>query len=114
MQIVATLECDIQYCPFKSSGEAAQRKQAPSSEQKAPGRKLMRRATKSIITFQHKGVLTVSIISASNLTVRPPASHRAGALALAPESLTHSYCLCVWVLAQKDSTMSRRQEMLHL
>ena len=70
MQVVATLECDIQYCPFKSSGEAAQRKQAPSEEQKAPGRKLMRRATKSIITFEHKGVLTVSIISASNLTVR--------------------------------------------
>ena len=68
--MVATLECDIQYCPFKSSGEAAQRKQAPSSEQKAPGRKLMRRATKSIITFEHKGVLTVNIISASNLTVR--------------------------------------------
>ena len=70
VQIVATLECDIQFCPFKSSGEAAQKKHASGEEKKTQGRKLMRRATKSIITFEHKGVLTVSIISASNLTVR--------------------------------------------
>ncbi len=68
MQVVATLECDIQYCPFKSSGEDAQKKHKTSEH--AQGKKLMRRATKSIITFEHKGVLTVQVISASNLSVR--------------------------------------------
>ena len=67
--MVATLECDIQYCPFKASGEDAQKKHQSSDH--AQGKKLMRRATKSIITFEHKGVLTVEVISASNLAVRP-------------------------------------------
>lgn len=60
----------MQFCPFKSSGEEAQKKQAPPEHQQTGGRKLMRRATKSFITPQHKGVLTVAIISASNLSVR--------------------------------------------
>ncbi len=68
---MATLECEVQFCPFKSSGEEAQRRQAPPEEKPAAGRKLIRRATKSFITPQHKGVLTVAIISASNLSVRP-------------------------------------------
>ena len=66
LQVVATLECDVQYCPFKSSGEDAEKKHKSGQH----GPRLMRRATKSIITFEHKGVLTVQIISASNLSVR--------------------------------------------
>ena len=75
-QVVATLECDVQFCPFKSSGEAAQKKHQSPEQTAAQGKKLMRRATKSIITLEHKGVLTVQIISASNLSVRPHAAYR--------------------------------------
>ena len=60
----------MQYCPFKSSGEDAQKKHQSSQQTATPGKKLMRRATKSIITLEHKGVLTVQVISASNLSVR--------------------------------------------
>lgn len=60
----------MQYCPFKSSGEDAQKKHKSSEQTATQGKKLMRRATKSIITLEHKGVLTVQVISASNLSVR--------------------------------------------
>ena len=66
----------MQYCPFKSSGENAQKKHQSPEQHAAQGKKLMRRATKSIITLEHKGVLTVQIISASNLSVRLQASPR--------------------------------------
>ena len=69
MQIMATLECEIQYCPFKSSGEEAQSKHNSQEQKQTQGKKLLRRATKSIITTDHKGVLTVQIVSASNLSV---------------------------------------------
>ena len=72
---MATLECEVQFCPFKSSGEEAQNKQATSEHKQTGGRKLMRRATKSFITQQHKGVLTVGVISASNLSVRLGRQH---------------------------------------
>jgi len=66
---MATLECEIQYCPFKSSGEEAQSKHNSQEQKETKGKKLLRRATKSIITTDHKGVLTVQIVSASNLSV---------------------------------------------
>ncbi len=64
MQIVGTLHMDVQFCPFKAAGEAAgqeaAKKQAKAAA--APQRKMMRRATTSIISPQHKGILTINVI----------------------------------------------------
>ncbi len=67
MQEVGYLHLDVQFCPFKSAGEAAE---ADPVKTKKPGEAtMMRRMTRSNITHAHKGVLTVHIISAANLTV---------------------------------------------
>jgi hypothetical protein len=66
--VVATLHCDVQFCPFKAAGEAAG--QAALKQKVGGPRRLLRRAT-SFISPEHKGVLTVTVIGASNLTVMP-------------------------------------------
>ena len=59
---------ELQFCPFKAAGDKAE---AHTAKSKAPGQKSMiRRMTRSNVTNEHKGVLTVNVISASNLTVR--------------------------------------------
>ncbi len=90
MQIMATLECEIQYCPFKSSGEEAQSKHNSQEQKQTQGKKLLRRATKSIITTDHKGVLTVQIVSASNLSVCLLSGTAIQSFSLLVHNLSHS------------------------
>ncbi|CAL8470422.1 g9964 [Coccomyxa elongata] len=63
---VGYLHLEVQFCPFKSSGEAAE--SDPVKTKKPGERTMMRRMTRSNITSEHKGVLTVNVISATNLT----------------------------------------------
>lgn len=67
IQEVGYLHLEVQFCPFKSSGEAAETD--PVKTKKPGERTMMRRMTRSNITSEHKGVLTVNVISAANLTV---------------------------------------------
>lgn len=62
---------DVQFCPFKAAGESAgQDAKHKHTAKPQPQKKIMRRATTSLITPEHKGILTVTLISATNLTVR--------------------------------------------
>jgi len=66
-QEVGVLHLEVQFCPFKAAGESAEQKPVKTKE---PGKKsMLRRLTRSNITTEHKGVLTVNVISAANLTV---------------------------------------------
>lgn len=76
VQEVAHLHLELQFCPFMASGDKAE---AQTTKSKPPGQKsMMRRMTRSNVTNEHKGVLTVNVISATNLTVSAM-SHQAEA-----------------------------------
>ncbi|KAK9915888.1 hypothetical protein WJX75_005707 [Coccomyxa subellipsoidea] len=63
---VAHLHLELQFCPFMASGDKAE---AQTTKSKPPVQKsMMRRMTRSNVTNEHKGVLTVNVISATNLT----------------------------------------------
>ena len=75
-QEVAHLHLELQFCPFMASGDKAE---AQTTKSKPPVQKsMMRRMTRSNVTNEHKGVLTVNVISATNLTVSAM-SHQAEA-----------------------------------
>ncbi|EIE27098.1 hypothetical protein COCSUDRAFT_45729 [Coccomyxa subellipsoidea C-169] len=63
---VGHLHLELQFCPFVAAGERAE---ADSGKPKPAGEKSMiRRMTRSNVSNDHKGVLTVNVISAANLT----------------------------------------------
>ncbi len=67
VQEVGHLHLELQFCPFVAAGERAE---ADSGKPKPAGEKSMiRRMTRSNVSNDHKGVLTVNVISAANLTV---------------------------------------------
>jgi hypothetical protein len=84
MQVVGTLHMEAQYCPFAATGEAAhpdadkkkQKGGAKGKEEPEQQRNVVRRMTRSNISNLHKGVLTVTLIGASGLTVRAHALRR--------------------------------------
>ena len=72
---------EAEYCPFTASGEAAQKQHqaahtkaadpAGGAEGAPPGaRQVMRKMTRSNISEEHKGVLTVTLVGANGLRVR--------------------------------------------
>jgi len=78
-QIVGKVKLEVEYIPFKAGAEA----------KAAMGRRLSRRMSRSKINADHKGVLTVHLVKATNLAVRPlvplaqTAAAALGALAVA-------------------------------
>ena len=60
---------EAQYCPFAATGEDAHPDAAHLKAQKEKHGHVVRRMTRSNISHEHKGVLTVTLVGASGLTV---------------------------------------------
>ena len=58
------MKLEVEYVPFKTDPDA----------KATMARRLTRRMSRSKINADHKGVLTVALIKATNLAVRAPAS----------------------------------------
>ena len=63
-QVVGKVKLEVEYVPFKTDPAA----------KATMARRLTRRMSRSKINADHKGVLTVALIKATNLAVRTPAS----------------------------------------
>ena len=63
-QVVGKVKLEVEYVPFKTDPDA----------KATMARRLTRRMSRSKINADHKGVLTVALIKATNLAVRTPAS----------------------------------------
>ena len=106
-QVVGQLHLEAQFCPFAATGEAAHPDAANLKAQKEAHGHVVRRMTRSNISHQHKGVLTVSLIGASGLTVRPlqgltlhpKTPHSTGAL-LEPGGAAHGVASTIGVIGK--------------
>ena len=75
-QVVGWLHMEAQYCPFSAAGESAEQQGAPQKAVQppatpgAPQPHMMRKMTRSNVSDEHKGVLTVTLIGAGGLQAR--------------------------------------------
>jgi hypothetical protein len=86
-QIVGKVKLEVEYIPFKAGAEA----------KAAMARRLSRRMSRSKINAEHKGVLTVHLVKATNLAVRRPFQRRGQPrLGRSPQPCVPQGRLCAW------------------